>query len=284
MLDRVLLELCRPLMILAAFFTKKPSLMGEHEWKVSTQLQDPDARPLLAQTSSAVSDLSFLMEILAVLPKLFLQCTECIRLAKTRRSPQACVPMLWSRITQLQQELQDWKAKWDRSHQSEIYEIAHITLIDPAEVITWTTVFHFNSVELANTFTMYHAVIILLTGIPKSLIKAGLGPPKSTCEPSNCDGVGVNPSIPSVVTSLQNICRSLGYYLLVVYPSQSPADFYLFFPMHIARRTSNQLGYCPEHAWLANAFKEMKSRFPTGLWANMDFANKFSGSQEGLFD
>jgi hypothetical protein len=54
--------------------------------------------------------------------------------------------------------------------------------------------------------------------------------------------------------------------------------------MHVAWRASNQLGYASQYAWPDNVYKKMKLQFPTGLWANKEFENMCSGSQEGLFD
>ena len=286
-LARVLLELCRPVMILAAFFTQRPSLMSEPEWRVTTQPQNPDGSPSLFQTSVAVSDMSFLMEILAELPALFIQCNKCIRLsgAKSSFPPPADVTMIWARVRHLQIELQAWKEKWDENHQSEVYETLPTTTVDSAQIKAWTNVFYFNSVELAVTFTMYHSVIILLTGIPISLLQVGLlGPYFSVSRTLNYYGGSVSQSpLSDVETSIRSICRSIEYYLQFLQPSQAPADFYLFFPIHVAQRASIQLGHSSELAWLAEAQEMMKSRYAIGVWANMVFANRFNGFHEGLF-
>ena len=287
LLDRAVLETCRPLMILGAFFTQRPSLMGKPEWQVITQPQGPEISPFLCQRSIAVSDLDFLMGIVAELPTLFQQCDKCIRFARTKSSPPqpTHVIIVWTRVGQLQQELQAWKEKWSDIHQSEVYETLPITTVDSTQVMPWTTVFYFNNVELAITFTMYHSVVILLTSILTSLVEVGiLGPPFSASSISDYHGVSVNQSLLSdVETSVRSICRSVEYYLQFLQPCQAPADFYLFFPMHVARRASIKLGHSSELAWLADAFKVMRSRYPMGVWVNMDFANHFSGFQEGLF-
>lgn len=281
-LDHVLLETCRPLMILAAFFTQRPSLMGEPKWRAITQTQETDGSPSLFQSPAAVSDISFLMDILAELPALFIQCNKCIRLAKTKQ-PNTHVSIIWSRAKQLQRKLQSWKTIWDDNHQNEVYEALPNTAIDSTQTVAWTTVYTFSCVELANTFTMYHTVVILLTGIPISLRTAGLEPPCSICTTSDHSSANLSQSLIDIEISVQKISRSIEYYLQFVQPSQAPADFYLFFPLHVARRAATQLGLPSQLAWLADAFETARSRYPMGLWANMDFADHFSGLQEGLF-
>ena len=280
-LDRVLLESCRPLMILAAFFTQRPSLMGKPEWKLTTEPQDYDGSRNLFQTFLAQSDSSFLMGILAELPALYLQCNTCIELAKRNKSPDAHVSVIWSRMQQLQQELQGWKEKWNNYYSNKVRESKPTKVVDP--IMAWTTVFHFSSVELANIFIMYHAVVILLTNIPMSLLKAGLGLNLSFSTTWDGHVMGLSQSLSDAETSARSICRSVEYYIQLLEPLQAPPDFYLFFPVHVARRTLFQLGHSSELTWLADAFEKMKLRFPMGLWANKDFDNRFSGFQEGLF-
>ena len=275
-------------MIIGAFFTQRPSLMGEREWMVATKHHGPDGSPLFPpQTSFAVSDLDFLMDILAELPALFLKCNECIRLATTSSLPlpSAHFTTIWTRVRQLQRELQAWKERWDDNHQSEIHETLPTAKVQSTQIMAWETVFNFNSVELAVTFTMYHSVVILLTSIPTSLVQIGLfSPPFSISSISDYHVSDLSQSLRSEVeTSVCCICRSIEYHIRSLHPSQALADFYLFFPVHVARRASIQLGHSSKISWLADAFDVMKSKYPMGVWANMDFANRFSGHEEGLF-
>ena len=278
-LDRALLASCRPVMIFGAFFMQRPSLMAEPMWKDTLQPQDPDESPDLYYVPTAASDLSFLLDILADIPSLFVQCNDCIRLAKTKPAPPLSerITKIWAKVRQLQQDLEVWRARWCKDHDCEIYEALPITTVESIEVTAWTTVFSFSGPELAVTFSMYHSVVILLASIPKSLLEFGL---LETIIPNDSmDSL----SQPHVENSVHSICRSIEYYLHSLDPSQAPVDFYLYFPMHVARRASIQLGLIEELAWLSSAFQVMFSKFPEGIWANKDFANRFSGLQEGLF-
>jgi len=279
-LDRALLELCRPLLILGAFFTQRPSVMNEPEWKVNTQPHTSNGNP-------NSSDLSFLMGILAELPALFVLCNECIRRTNMDSSsiPHTIVNVVWARVRQVQQKLQIWKEKWSDEHQNEVGQTLPINKIYSVPIMAWTTVFHFNNVEIAIVFTMFHSAVILLTSIPTSLLHVGLLGAPSTISSVSDRHVGseYQSQLPNVETSVQSVCRSVEYYLQYLQPSQAPADFYLFFPMHIARRASIQLGYSSELGWLDDAFRMMNSKFPMGVWANMDFGTCFNGFGEGLF-
>ncbi|MCJ1471619.1 hypothetical protein MMC13_000259 [Lambiella insularis] len=278
-LDLVMLETCRPVMILGAFFTRKPSVMGQPEWKALAKPQESDRTTHLFQSSTKEDDMSFLMEILAEIPALFQLCDNCIQTAEPRQPSSATIGMIWSRAKQLQQELHAWKEKWHSVHLSEVYETLSTTAVNLYQSTAWTTIFYFSSVEVANTFIMYHPVVSLLTSIPTSLLKAGLG--LQCSGPTSC--ISAEQSLPDVKVSVQNICRSIEYYLHFLQASQAPPDFFLFFPLHVARRTAKQLGYSSELAWLDDVYEVARLQFPLGICANKDFGDRFNGSGEGLF-
>ena len=283
MLDRVLEQACRPLLTISAFFTQKPSLMSRAEWKLAIQPLDPYLTPFSSQTSSA-NDMSFLMGVLGDLPALFLQCDECIRQTTTKgKEPQQVdVIMVWRKVKQLQHGLQAWKQRWDDSHCTEIYMNVPSTKMLSTQVVPWATVMQFSSVDTGNIYAMFHTIVILLASVPTSLFKVGLVADNTT----DMDYVGVTGEdrlLPDVLTSVRSICRSIEYFFHFLVPSQSPPDFYIFFPMHVARRASIQLNYNIELAWLTDATETLRSSHPMGIWANMDLRNHFTGLQEGLF-
>ena len=288
-LDQALLDLCRPLMILVSFFTKKPSLMSKPEWQIVKQSRGPDQGACWFQSSVAGFDLSFLMGLLAELPALFLRCDDCVRIATTKTAPPplADVNMIWSRVRQLQQDLQVWEASSNYDGQEKAIGNLPLHEVDPALAnnLGWTTVFSFKDMEHAATFNMYHTVIILLTSIPISLLEAGLfdlHPSDVSVWNENLGSASQSLSL-KVKKSVHNICRSIEYYVCFQEPVRPPADYYIFFPIHVARRASFRMALSPELAYLTDASKRVKSRYPAGLWANMDLDNRFSGYQEGLF-
>ena len=288
-LDQALLDLCRPLMILVSFFTQKPSLMSEPGWQIVKQSQGLDKGACWFQGSVAGFDLSFLMGVLAELPALFLRCDDCVRIATANScaAPPADVSMIWSKVRQLQQDLLAWGASSNYDGQEKVAGNLPLQEVDStlANDVGWTTVFSFKDMEHAATFNMYHTAIILLSSIPISLLDAGLfdlHPSDFSIWSDNL--VGASQSLSSKVeTSVHSICRSIEYYICIQEPMRPPADYYIFFPIHVARRASLRMALSPELAFLSDASKRMKSRYPTGVWANMDLGNRFSGYQEGLF-
>ena len=278
-LDRALLEWCRPVMIVGAFFTQRPSIMGQPEWTAA--LTSQQRREL-----GLAFDMFILMNVLAELPALFVQCDEYFSLTKTKSSVSAPVQttLTWNKVSRLQQQLLDWNNAWYDNN-----KIRHskMSLNRPSKNHTplWTTVFYFDSAEAAIQFSMYHSAMILLTSIPISLIQANLLGPKVSV-PNNSASYTSSYSqalFSDVLLSIHCICRSIEYYLQDLEPPQAPQDFYLFFPVHVARRASTQHGYSSELAYLAEAFELMTSKFSKGVWANTDFGDRFDGSKEGMF-
>ena len=280
MLDRSLLDACRPVMILAAFFTQKPSLMHKPEWQ---------GLRVSNQTSNAESDLCFLMSILAELPDIYIQCEDYSALVHNASSPfpSAPVTLLWTKLKDLERGLQCWKQNWENLHGHSAYsgEFPIFEMSDSDSTIAVSFTYPSTKVELAITFAMYHGVVILLTNPQELLLQA------CTAE-GNASALTNMKSFPRIShqqyhsdlkTSMLSIYRTSQYLLQSSSPPLALADFYIFFPIHVAWRAANQLGLPTEAALLSDSYGLMKSRFPTGVWANMDFGDRFCGLQEGLF-
>ena len=276
-----LLATCRPLLIIGSFFTQKQTVMGEPKWKAKPPPRSPDGTSTSSPTSATAGDLDLLLGFVAEIPLLFTQCDAAIQLIKRSSSPPppARVSELWARVGHLQQHLQTWHGEWHANHRNEIYESRPITKLNSTHPTPWTTVFYFRSSALAIVFNMYHSAVLLLNSIPTHLLKAGLPDPSSST-PSLLDR---EPPLPTVKPSIQSICRSIEYYLQFLAPEHAPVDYYLFFPVHVARRACIQHDHAAELAWLEDADSAMKARYRMGVWAKMDFVDRFSGRQEGLF-
>ncbi|KAL8793730.1 MAG: hypothetical protein Q9195_003671 [Heterodermia aff. obscurata] len=210
-----------------------------------------------------------------------------LSIAESCPPPAADVNMIWSRVRQLQQDLQAWEASSNYRGQEKIIGNLPLLEVDPtlANDVGWTTVFSFKDMEHAATFNIYHTAIILLTSIPISLLEAGLfdlHPSDFSVWNDNLGGASQSLSF-KAETSVHSICRSIEYYICVQEPMRPPADYYIFFPIHVARRASFRMALSPELAFLDNAHRRLKLRYPTGVWANMDLENRFSGNQAGLF-
>ena len=282
-LDRALLESYRPVMILGSFFTRRPSLMSEVEWRPIPQPWDLGARSDLISAPAKFPGLSCLMDILAQLPALFLERTKCLRPAKKTYRPSKSESKLWSEVVQLQQSLQAWKSRWDGDHQTKVHEVVPVTKVKSTRVVPWITVFDFEDIEVANAFVMYHIVTILLTSVPLSLLKASLHPPPQML--TSFDAISFDEShlITNIETSSVSICRSLEHHLQLLQSPQNERDFHVFFPVHVVRRTLTHMCRQSELAWLEDVFKTMLSKTGLGVWANMEIDDDFMGFHEGLF-
>ena len=288
-LDRAILEMCCPVMVLAAFFTQKPSIMRKSEWKATIQTYHSDELPHSIQASNTKIDLAFLIGILAKLPLLFLQCEECIRLreAKSQFPPSASAHLIWNQTRQLQQELQSWKQNWDkRCHQNKrCNKIPSSVMLDLTTTMDSIDAYAFDTNNSAITLAMYHSVVILLISIPTSLLQAGLL--GRACKVSITSDTWTNnqsqPQLSDVKASVFAIHRATQHVLRSPQKTLALADFYVFFPIHIARRASIQLGLSSELAQMSELSDKMRLKYPMGVWANMNFDNRFTGLEEGLF-
>ena len=280
--DCALIQTCRPLLIIGSFFTQKPSSMGKPEWKVSPYPQIQDGTPSSYQSLSMISDLDPVLSTLAGLPALFQKCNELIRLVEAGSSPSYKRSfVIWTKVKAFKHELQTWKENWSENHRSELHEASPITQVKPEYTVFCTNGLYFSRVELAIAFTFYHSAIILVNSIPISLYDVGLFDLSyPICGTSASD---LNSIRRSVRTSVHSICRTIEYYLQFVQPIDAPVDYYMFFPMHIAKRATVQESLSAEFGWLEDAFEAMKAKFHLGVWANMTMGNRFSGFEEGLF-
>lgn len=268
-LDRALLEWFRPVMIVGSFSTRKPSIMSKPEWSSTTLLNDSTVRPDLFRTLDATPDLSFLMDLLAQYPVLIRDREKCLQLAMTKQ-PYASQIEMWSKVLQLCQSLAAWKERWDSDHDGEVYEVLSIANTDSTEITPWSTIFSFSNIEIASTFIMHQALIILFMEFTLSLIKDGLQPSFTILSP--CDNVSTdeNQLTAEILIAAVSICRSIEYLLPRMQSSGAFRDFHLFLPMHFARRSFSQRGCWTEKAWLTTAFNKALLQTTIGLWADMD--------------
>lgn len=277
LLDRALLERYRPIMILGAFFTQRPSAMCREEWKATTLPLDRITRPDWFSISDESPDLSFLTDVLAQLPALFRDRTKLLQRREKTIYPQKLETQVWTKIVQLLHSLQTWKRRWDGDHPSQIHSIA---LAAGVSRCRWSTVFEFEHVQIANAFAVYHATVILLTSVPLTLRKAGLQPPFTNARSTSFDESRL---IADIETSADSICRSLEHHVQLLLSSPTQRDFHVFFPAHVARRSLINMGRLPQLEWLDDALALVFSETGLGMWANMEISEHLFGDHEGLF-
>lgn len=229
-----------------------------------------------------------LVQTRAELPALYQQCDNCVQFAKERPShPNPTrVTMLYRSTRKLHQELQAWKQKWDLMRQDVPREVSLLMDLKGAYPSALTVNTQIDNVETAIILSMYDSAIILLANIPTALLRSGFQEMPS-CSPSTLDsyissGAKQCQSL-DVQGSVISICFNTEYLLRFLQAEQAPADFYLFFPLHVAHRAATQLEYCSEMAWLSNVLEKTKNKYPMGVWANMDCEDRFNGLGDGMF-
>lgn len=279
--DRALLESFRPIMILGALFTGKPSLMSSNEWCATTKTHEFMARPELFRTSIPSPDISFLLSVLAQLPGLLMERDRCLRLAKTEQSARTYGNILCVRFAQLWRELKTWKEMWDLNHQKSVYKIVPSSGTCSISIRSWTYAFSFADIKVAEAFVIYQVVVILLAGISLQLCEPGLSLSYPTL--GGFDSLSECSLISDIEMSAMNICRSVESHFQLYQTSQGQPDFYLLFPMHVARQAFNNLGWLFELAWLSGLFDMVLPKITMGLWTDLDISDKVVGTYIGQF-
>ena len=277
LLDRALLESYRPIMVLGAFFTQRPSLMCRDEWKSTTLPLDRVTRPDWFSMPDKAPELSCLMDQLAQLPGLFQDRTKLLQQADATGFSHKLESKVWTKIVELLHCLHTWKRRWDTDHQSQVHKVRPAAEVSQCH---WPAVFEFDHINVANAFVMYHAAVILLTSVPLTLRKAGLQPPNSNpASPS----FGESQLVADMETSANSICRSLEHHVQLLFSSPTQRDFHVFFPAHVARQALVNMGRLAQLDWLDEVLAVVFSKTGLGMWTNMEISDHLFGSHEGLF-
>ena len=282
-LDRALLEVSRPVMVLGALFTGRPFLMSKSGWQSTSLSQDTLARPDLFLVTMAESDLSVLIGNLAQLPIIFMDRVACIRQKETNNSSCGSENELWTEVDQFLQSLHAWRTSWGNEDRNKIKAVIPVTEADGTHPVPWRTTFQFKDVKTATAFVLYHATMILLTSVPLSLLQAGLHPPFQTIDECGDLGFDAGQLINDIEKSAVSICQSLGHVLQLLRSSQHQRGLYVFFSIHVVRRTFIHMGWSSELTWLDAIHRVMLSTTSLRMWANVEMSDKFIGFHRGLF-
>lgn len=258
--------------------------MAESSWRVKAKAYNHASEPVSIQEPGVLSDASFLMDVLAQLPALFTHSNQCIQQAFIASSPavSARVCAIWANIEQLRQHLRAWKVDWDYRTRSQIISSPPF---DASHVSPSKLVIHFRDIKVATTFSLYHSVHLLLNSIVAPLIQASLvsqsfqGPYSSGC----LDGSLDQQILADDRRSIYSICSSIDCFLQQQLSLQTLPDYYLFFPLHVAKRAAVRQDLTTDIEYLKIKYDSMISKYPMGVWANMDFGNRFNGRGDGLF-
>ena len=259
-----LLEACRPVMIVRAYFSRKPSVMARPEWWASLSC------------SPFSSTLSYLMGHLARIPVLLQARLQSRQLPSGSDQSKELTEKVWKEWASLYTSLENHKNLWNTENL--IRACRSEDLIAPN---TWTEDFEFPTFETANCFILYLVVRILLLTMPLSLIADGLLP--GTESQVYALVPDRHQSTLDIKSSALDICRSLHYqYQLCV--SEKQPDFHVFFPMQVVRRVMYYLGTPFERKRLEDLYNTLISKTPHRLWVCLEMSDDFLGFCKESFE
>jgi hypothetical protein len=257
-----LLELTRPMMLVAAIYDRRPSLMARPEWGAVT------IRTLHgAHRSSLTPTLACLLDSLAQIPTLYherdaLVSRQSVKYSKVTGGAggfdtSAVIRELLDRSQILRCDIHLQRTQWETSSPE---SIASTT---PSLCNTAT---QFYSLQDANAFTLCNALLILVDQFIISLY--------DLLPTHDIDMAAKESASAHISTAVVAIVQSIDYHLPFTHPSTAsiagasgPSNFYLLFPIRVAHRILSQ-SESPKDVstklWLDDVLAVIKGR--AGPW------------------
>lgn len=156
-LGSALLEITRPMMIVAALYTRRQTLMARPEWSAVTSKLNDDDQP------SSSSDFAYLLDALAQLPLFYQERDEIISTQRQNEFTKQSDYRLIRRALHLRDGLSLFKRKWTVSHEEVPFSSCPEKEIPSEEPYPFSAITRFPSLEATNAFTLYNTLIILLS-------------------------------------------------------------------------------------------------------------------------
>jgi competence protein ComGC len=263
-----LLEITRPMMIVAALYCRRQSLMARPEWsaasigKINGNLQH-----------SSGSTLEPLLDAMAQLPSLYRERDKLVpklppnSFTRDTNNMSSLYPLteiqsLLDRSLCFRDHLYTLGIQWKVQHQELSFPHAHCAAIYSKDPYPCSVVKHFSSLQAANAFTLYNALVILINQFVISLY---LLVPVSTLEVKAEEFAREK-----ISAAIIDIIKSIHYHLSHTESSVTAAEIasgsqnnYLLFPIRVAQQAISQCYSSREMAkrlWLDNVLDIIKSR------------------------
>jgi hypothetical protein len=275
-LHKVLLAVTRPIMIVAALYARRPSLMARPEWSAATSYTPHDD-----QNSLSNSALPYFLDTLAQIPALYSERDTIASQLGTEAAPgptndasslssPSPARLLLNRSLRLLADIRSRRMQWKASHPESEFRTTPQTYIPLTRPCPCMVVTHFSSLHVANAFTFSNALVILLNKFVISMHEL---------LPANDRGIfAAGPASEQILVAATDILESIDYHLQYTAPTTSntlngsgPRNFYLLFPMRIAYQALSQYELpqvVPMRLWLREVFHIIKGR--AGPWASND--------------
>ncbi|KAF2666328.1 hypothetical protein BT63DRAFT_416715 [Microthyrium microscopicum] len=273
---RALLEHTRPMMIVAALYARRPSLMACPEWSASVSLTKES-------TNSPSSALAYLWDSLAQISALYQErdhlgsvpLSEVLPITMSdgneqRQSWSKAHQTLLQKVTNFRDGMHLSRDLWKLSDPESEFLTTPSTAIPSAYPYPCTTVIHFTSLDFANVFTLYNALIILTNQLIVSIHRL--------TGTHNDDVSATVSALQEITDATMGIIQSVDYHLpftesstTVISGSSGPRNFHLLLPLRVAHRVLLQ-SECPhdvpKRLWLEDVQASIKSR--AGPWMGND--------------
>ncbi|KAH8199526.1 hypothetical protein TruAng_006277 [Truncatella angustata] len=259
-----LLEVTRPMMIVAALYARRPSLMAQPDWSARAICVPNDHFP-----PSHRSALAYLLDALAQIPALYhehdaiLSRQSANLLGQTtseinRREASTSVQALLGRSLSLRDDIHVQDAYWTASNPK-------FKLFSVSRAIETSTPpypckdkIHFSSLQAANVATLYDAVVILINQLVVSSLSLLPG--------SDVHVIVQAEASEQTSAAIIHIIKSVDFQL------SPPGNFYLLFPIRVAHRVLLQSQVPQDIAkrlWLEGVLCSIKER--VGTWMSNDY-------------
>ncbi|KAF4634690.1 hypothetical protein G7Y89_g3410 [Cudoniella acicularis] len=266
-LVKVLVEATRLIMITVTLYTRRPSLMSRPEWKA-------------ANTNQSVYDsaLPYILDALAQLPTLYSERDALVSDSQTQAPgdtdgtsspyPILGVQSLLGSSLGLLNDIRAQRTQWMDSHPNSEFPSLPSTRIYSIQPYPCRIITHFSSLHVANAFTLYNCLLILINQFIISVCR--LIPTKHR------DILAEELASEQVSVAAVEILKSIDYHLPFTLPASEsilhgsgPRNFYLLFPMRVAFQVLSQsesLNALSQKLWLKDIFDVIKGR--AGPWAS----------------
>jgi hypothetical protein len=228
------------MMIVAALYARRPSLMARPEWSVATvyKLNEGHApSPSLA--------LAHFWDALAQIPALYherdaFEARQSVK-SSTKETgsteslrPSAVVRALLDRSLRLREQI-CLQSQWKLSHPDSDFPSIPCAAIPSKQPYPFTVVTHFSSLPMANVFTLYSSIIILINQFIISVY-----PFLPTCD---VDIAAEESAAEQISAATIDIMKSIDYHLpftessaTSVAGASGPRNLHLLFPMRVAHQ------------------------------------------------
>jgi hypothetical protein len=267
------------MMIVAALIARRPSLMAQPEWN-ATNICLPNNHHI----SSPRSALAYLLDALAQIPALY--CEYDTILSERSEDPSSetgigtyeqgasiSVHKLLGAATSLRDYTCFQSTCWTGSNPDFEFSTVSCTVLASTLPYPCKDTIHFSSLQAANVFTFYNAIIVLIN----QLIASSL----SLLPSSDIHVLAQAAAAEQISTAINHIIRSIEYHLPFTQPldpairpseppmtsASGPHNFYLLFPMRVAHRMLSQSQIPQDIAkklWLESVLCTIKDR--AGTW------------------